>query len=93
MTNTPDSTDITSADAAQQRLVTISQLRETPTVTVGVAAAALGITRSAAYAAAGRGQIPTIRLGRRLVVPTPLLLRMLGAEQTAVSDAPHDLPA
>ena len=28
-----------------------------------------------------RGQIPTIRLGRRLLVPTAALLRLLGIER------------
>ena len=30
------------------------------------------------YEAARRGEIPTIRIGRRLVVPTLALMRMLG---------------
>lgn len=49
--------------------------------TIGVAEAAdlLGIGRSAAYEAARRGQLPTLRLGRRLLVPVPRLLALLGA--------------
>lgn len=54
---------------------------ERPTVSVIEAAAALGISRSGAYAAAARGEIPTIRLGaRRVVVPTAALRRMLGLD-------------
>jgi hypothetical protein len=34
--------------------------------------------RSGSYAAAKRGDIPTIRVGRRLVVPTARILSMLG---------------
>ncbi len=34
-------------------------------------------SRSAAYEAARRGQIPTLRLGARLVVPVPALLKLL----------------
>lgn len=56
-----------------------------PTVKVEVAAKVLGIGRTAAYAAADAGEIPTIRLGRRLVVPVPKLLELLGA-------APPDPP-
>jgi excisionase family DNA binding protein len=38
----------------------------------------LGISRSAGYRAAAAGDLPTIRLGRRLYVPTARLLTMLG---------------
>lgn len=41
----------------------------------------LGLGRSATYDAAHRGEIPTIKLGRRLVVPTAALRRMLGVDQ------------
>jgi excisionase family DNA binding protein len=39
----------------------------------------LGLSRSAGYRAVAAGQIPTMRVGRRLYVPTPRLLNMLGA--------------
>jgi excisionase family DNA binding protein len=48
------------------------------TITVPEAGALLGIGRDAAYAAAERGQIPTLRLGRNLRVPVPRLLELLG---------------
>lgn len=48
------------------------------TLTIEEAAALLGLGRSAAYEAARRGQIPTRRLGRRLIVPVPALLGWLG---------------
>ena len=51
------------------------------TMTVEEAARLLGISRGAAYRAAAAGQIPTIRIGRRLLVPTARLLEMLGLEQ------------
>ena len=38
--------------------------------------------RDAAYRAAGRGELPVIKVGRRLIVPMPALLRLLGAEPT-----------
>jgi excisionase family DNA binding protein len=53
------------------------------TVTVEEAAAVLGLGRSAAYEAARRGEIPTRRLGRRIVVPVPLLLQWLGVTAAA----------
>lgn len=49
------------------------------TISVEEAATLLGIGRSAAYEAARRGQLPTLRLGRRLLVPVPRLLQMIGA--------------
>lgn len=51
--------------------------RETPTLTVEEAGRLLGIGRSLAYAAARDGSLPTIRLGKRILVPTAALLRML----------------
>lgn len=45
--------------------------------TVGVA---LGMCRNRAYQAAAKGQIPTLRFGRKLVVPTGPLRRLLGIE-------------
>ena len=36
--------------------------------------------RSAAYEAARRGELPTRRVGRRLVVPVPALMRWLAGE-------------
>jgi excisionase family DNA binding protein len=50
------------------------------TLTIEEAAALLGIGRSSAYNAAARGDIPTLRLGRRLLVPSAKLLAMLGIE-------------
>ncbi len=48
------------------------------TLTVPEAARLLSISRSTAYSAAKAGQLPTIRLGRRLVVPTHALRELLG---------------
>jgi hypothetical protein len=39
----------------------------------------LGLSRASAFAAATRGDIPTIRVGRRLIVPRRGLEKMLGA--------------
>lgn len=49
------------------------------TITVEEAASLLGIGRTAAYEAARRGQLPTRRSGRRLVVPVPAFLDWLGS--------------
>lgn len=60
--------------------LTIDQLRERPTLAVEEAGEALGLRRTSAYAAVKRGDIPTITIGRRRLVPTAHLLRMLGIE-------------
>ena len=49
-----------------------------PTISVEHAAKLLGVSRSAAYRAAASGQLPTLAFGRRLLVPTAPLLKMLG---------------
>ncbi len=53
-----------------------------PTISVEEAGELLGISRRSAYRAAARGELPTLRLGRRLVVPTAKLLALLGVEHT-----------
>jgi excisionase family DNA binding protein len=53
--------------------------------TVNEAAVILRISRGAAYEAAKRKEIPTVRIGRRLLVPMAALERMLG--EAAVTSA------
>lgn len=57
----------------------LSDLGGRATITVPEAGEVLGIGRDAAYAAAKKGDLPTLRLGRRLLVPVPALLAMVGA--------------
>lgn len=47
-------------------------------VSVPRAGRVFGLGRSASYAAAQKGQIPTLKIGGRLVVPTARLLELLG---------------
>ncbi len=56
--------------------------RQQPTITVKQAAALLGISERSAYEAAHRGEIPIIRFGRRMTVPTILVLRMIGLDES-----------
>lgn len=53
---------------------------ERATLTVPEAARLLGIGRDAAYRAAARGELPTLRVGRRILVPVAALDRMLGIQ-------------
>lgn len=48
-------------------------------LTVTEAGQLLGISRAFAYELAARGELPVIRLGRRLLVPRLPLLAMVGA--------------
>ena len=52
-------------------------------VTVNEAAAMLRISRGSAYEAVRRNEIPTIRIGRRLLVPLAALERMLAGNTAA----------
>ena len=52
---------------------------ERVTVSVEEAGRLLGISRGSAYEAARRGDIPTIRIGKRLIVPVAALQRMLAS--------------
>ncbi len=52
------------------------------TLTVEEAAEILGISRNSAYALAKTRELPTIRLGRRLVVPRAALERLLAGAGT-----------
>jgi excisionase family DNA binding protein len=79
------------------------------TVTVEEAAQLLGIGRQSAYQAARTGELPTIKLGRRLLVPRAQLDAMLGVDHnderpavatpgarettSGAADAGHVIPA
>lgn len=68
-----DSTDtLTEATIARQ------------TLTVEEAAQILGIGRTLAFEMARRGELPALRLGRRLVVPRAALEKMLRGERDAI---------
>lgn len=51
---------------------------ERRTLTVEEAGQQLGVCRNTAYTLAKSGQLPTIRMGRRLLVPKAALDRLLG---------------
>lgn len=60
------------------RIESVEGLLRQKTMTVPEAGIVLGIGRDTAYAAAERGEIPVIRIGRRLVVPVGKLREILG---------------
>jgi excisionase family DNA binding protein len=65
-------------------------LEDRLTVTVEEAASLLSLGRTAAYEAARRGEIPTRRLGRRLIVPVPALLALALCRRDQVNGR-HDM--
>lgn len=67
------------SDVKQATPFSLDQLASRATITIEQTAQILGLGRTAAYDAARRGELPTRRLGRRLLVPVPALLEWLGA--------------
>lgn len=65
--------------------------RQHPVLSVTEAGQLCGLGRSAAYDAARRGELPTLRFNRRVVVPTAKLLALLGllgSESTVNGESP-----
>lgn len=70
-----DDGPVTAHKSTQMDFVAFDDLGAT--CSVPVAGALLGVSRSSAYKAVENGEIPAIRVGRRIVVPTAALRRML----------------
>jgi excisionase family DNA binding protein len=56
----------------------IAPVGERLTLTVEEAGTLLGISRAFAYEAVNRGDIPSIRIGRRILIPKAALHRLMG---------------
>jgi len=74
-----------SSGLKETELEAIDGLLRQRTITVPQAGRVLGISRDAAYAAAERGEIPCVRIGRRLVVPVARLRSEVLGETTGVA--------
>lgn len=77
-----------------QRL-SLAEIQGRSTLTVEETARLLGIGRSSAYSSVRRGEIPSLRLGKRIVVPVGALMRALdqrselpGEEHPSASSVP-----
>jgi hypothetical protein len=53
------------------------EILSSPTISVPDAGRVLGLARNGAYDAAKRGDIPTMRIGHKIRVPTALLKKMI----------------
>ncbi len=71
------------------RIVQKTRTEGRATLTVEEAARELGIGRGLGYELARRGEIPTLRLGRRLVVPVAALERLLARGDRPSADEPR----
>lgn len=71
------------------RSLTLDDLRKSgrATITVEEAAGVLDVSRGVAYRSVKDGTLPSLSLGRRLVVPVPALLRLLGVEPSSNGEA------
>jgi len=58
----------------------MSAIANRATLSVTEAGRVLGISRDLAYQAVNNGQFPTVRIGRRILVPKVALDRMLSGE-------------
>ena len=58
--------------------IRIDDRPEPATMSVHAAAAVMGISPSAAYRAVHKGELPALRVGRRLLVPIAKLYALLG---------------
>ncbi len=57
-----------------------------PTLTIPQAAEILGVSREVGYRAAAEGELPgALRLGKRWIVGTAVLLRAIGLEETGAA--------
>ena len=65
----------------------MTKTAETLAYTIVEAGEKIGLSRSSAYEAARRGQIPTVRIGARLFVPKGPFHRLFGDDP--VSNAPR----
>jgi excisionase family DNA binding protein len=60
------------------------------TLTVEQASEILGLPARTTYRAAARGEIPSLRIGRRLLVPTGRLLDLLGLDAEDITELLDD---
>ena len=65
-----------------------------PTMTVDETAALLGISRGLAFLAVRTGELPSIRIGRRILIPRQRLLDMINNPTAQASaETPGDAPS
>jgi len=63
--------------------VSDNEQRKRVVMTLAEVASLLRISKNSAYEAARRGEIPTIKIGRRLIVPADAFERLLSGKSAA----------
>ena len=66
--------------------IPLSATKDRLVYTVSEAGELLGISRAFAYELVARGELPVIRLGRRLLVPKVALLELVGQDPNAQTE-------
>jgi excisionase family DNA binding protein len=61
-------------------------MNQPDTMSVEEVANRLGISRNGTYEACRRGEIPNLRIGRRIVIPRAAFERLLATAEAGVSD-------
>ena len=62
--------------------IVLDDLEHRISLTVEETASVLGLGRTATYEAVRRGQLPSRRLGHRIIIPVPALLEWLGTDRS-----------
>lgn len=73
--------------------ITLQDVADRAVISIPESGELLGLGRSSAYAAAVRGELPVLVIGRRKVVPVAALLKLLGISATELARTPapsHD---
>ena len=82
---TPDHPSAEDEPTITVALPTLPTAEDEPTITVDRARVFYGLSRGGMFAAVKRGDIPSIRIGRRILLPTASVRRQLGLD-----DGPPD---
>ena len=67
-----------SCSDSSEHSMTLADLQGRATITVEEAAEVLGVSRGLAYEAVRTGDLPALRIGRRVLIPVPQFLSLLG---------------
>lgn len=59
-------------------LITLDEARQRAAISPDECRALLGLSRNAMYSALCRGDVESLRIGGRIVIPVPALLALLG---------------
>ncbi|WP_075657391.1 helix-turn-helix domain-containing protein [Pseudochrobactrum sp. B5] len=73
--------------AKKPEITRIAEALTRPTISVTEAGIILGVGKNAAYDAARSGDLPTIKIGHRILVPVAKLAKLLGLQNHIVDGA------